>query len=354
MEKDKKNRTELKNYFKANAKPTEEQFADFIEAGINQVEDGIVKLQGNPLALEAQGEDVGTQDILGLYRNFSEDIPDWSFNLNPRVDPKDPNTNQPGLNIKDSLGKSRLFIKSITGNVGIGTIEPTAKLTIKGNNEASLLAVVDTTNEHTKILEVTQQNGVSIKGALHVDGNFSATNIQEVAIQPDLGNTTASDKKVPTQKAVKTYIDTRLPKGLISMWSGKVAPDGWAICDGTNNTPDLSGRFIVGFDKNTADYNEIGKTGGANNIVLTSEQIPAHSHSGTTNNSGDHKHSFTGATKKGDGSGTGSSNAYYGALTRDTASAGIHSHSFKTNPTGGDQPHENRPPYYVLAYIIKL
>ena len=298
MESDKKNRTELKSYFKANAKPTEAQFADFIEAGINQAEDGIVKEKGNPLALEAQGEDVGTQDVLSLYRNFTNDNPDWSLNLNPRVDPKDPKTNHQGLNFKDSYGKSRLFIKSVTGNVGIGTIEPTGKLTIKGDNEASLLEVIDTTNEHTKILEVTQQNGVSIRGSLHVDGNFSATNIEEVAIQPDLGNASASDKKVPSQKAVKTYIDNRLPKGLISMWSGKVAPEGWALCDGTNNTPNLSGRFIVGFDASNIQYNTMGNIGGLEKVKLTKEQIPSHSHSGTTNNSGNHTHNFVGAKKK--------------------------------------------------------
>ncbi|NHN24076.1 hypothetical protein FIA58_000165 [Flavobacterium jejuense] len=351
MEIDKKNRTELKHYFKANDKPTEKQFADFIEAGINQVEDGIVKLQGNPLAIEAQGEDVGTQEVLGLYRSFSEDTPDWTFNLNPRVDSENPRSNQPGLNFKDSVGKSRLFIKSGTGNVGIGTIEPSAKLTIKGNNDASLLAVVDATNEHKTILEVTQQNGVSIKGSLHVDGNFRANNISS---NIDLDSDKASNDAIATQKAVKTYIDTRLPKGLISMWSGKDIPVGWALCDGTNGTPNLSGRFIVGFDKNTGDYNVTGKTGGANQVLLTTGQLPAHSHAGTTSNSGNHAHSFTGATKKGDGTGTGSSNAYYGALTRTTAAAGIHSHSFETNPTGGNQPHENRPPYYVLAYIIKL
>lgn len=351
MEIDKRNRTELKNYFKANDKPTEEQFADFIEAGINQAEDGIAKVQGNPLAIEAQGEDVGTQDVLSLYRSFSEDDPDWSFNLNPRVDPNDPNSNQPGLNFKDRTGKSRLFIKSGNGNVGLGTIEPSAKLTIQGNNDASLLAVVDTTNEHTKILEVTPKNGVSIKGSLHVDGDFMATNISS---NINLDGTTASDAKIATQKAVKAYVDNRLPKGLISMWSGEEIPVGWALCDGTNGTPNLSGRFVVGFDKNTGDYNVTGKTGGANQVVLTSVQMPTHSHSGTTSNSGNHTHSFTGATKKGDGTGTGSSNAYYGALTRTTAAAGIHSHSFETNPTGGNQPHENRPPYYVLAYIIKL
>jgi len=351
MEIDKRNRTELKNYFKANDKPTEEQFADFIEAGINQAEDGIAKVQGNPLAIEAQGEDVGTQDVLSLYRSFSEDAPDWSFNLNPRVDPNDPNSNQPGLNLKDRTGKSRLFIKSGNGNVGLGTIEPSAKLTIQGNNDASLLAVVDTTNEHTKILEVTPKSGVSIKGSLHVDGDFMATNISS---NINLDGTTASDAKIATQKAVKTYVDTRLPKGLISMWSGKEAPAGWALCDGTNNTPDLTGRFIVGFDASNIQYNAIGNTGGLENVKLTKEQMPTHSHSGTTSNAGSHTHSFTGAKKSGDGSGSFSDNDYYAATTRTTAAAGDHIHTFVTNEIGGNQPHENRPPYYVLAYIIKL
>ena len=40
------------------------------------------------------------------------------------------------------------------------------------------------------------------------------------------------------------------------------------------------------------------------------------------------------------------------SLTTDTK--GNHSHNFNTDKVGSDQPHENRPPYYVLAYIMKL
>ena len=37
-----------------------------------------------------------------------------------------------------------------------------------------------------------------------------------------------------------------VPRGFIGMWSGSVTPAGFALCDGTNGTPDLRGRFVVG------------------------------------------------------------------------------------------------------------
>ena len=355
MEINKKTRTELKQYFKINDKPTQQEFADFIEAGINQKEDGIAKIEGNPLAIQAEGENGGTQEVLDIFTNLSDDNPQWSFNLNPRVDPQEPSSNQPGFNIKDTTGQSRLFIKSDKGNIGVGTIEPESKLTIEGKNVSSLLSVIDTTQKHTKIFEITQKEGVTIKGALTIDGDFSSNNISD---SPYLDNEGASNNKIPTQKAVKTYVDTRLPKGMISMWSGKDIPVGWVLCDGTNNTPNLSGKFIVGQDKSSGDYNEIGNTGGLEQVTLTTKQIPSHHHSGNTASSGNHHHNISHPVSKnssGDSKKTITVDGEnHGTLTFKTQNGGAHSHSFKTKETGGDQPHENRPPYYVLAYIMKL
>ncbi|WP_271765137.1 C1q-like domain-containing protein [Aquimarina algiphila] len=161
MEINKKNRTELKEYFKINDKPTQEEFADFIEAGLNQAEDGIAKVQGNPLSIQAEGEPLGTQEVLDVYESLTDDNPQWSFNLNPRVNSEEPNSNQPGFNIKDITGQSRLFIKSGEGNVGVGTLEPASKLTVESKNTSSLLSVIDTSNERTTIFEVSKKEDAS-------------------------------------------------------------------------------------------------------------------------------------------------------------------------------------------------
>ncbi|MFD2563160.1 phage baseplate protein [Aquimarina rubra] len=413
MDINKRNRTELKEFFNEGDIPTEKQFAELIDANINQMEDGIAKVPGNPLAIMAEGENAGTQEVLQFYTDFKQDNPNWSVNMHPRVNPDNPETATPGLNIKDAAGNSRMFIQSNKGNVGFGTLEPDSKLTIKGDNDTSLVSVIDTTQQRSKIFEVRQQEGnglISVRNgkadeSVHIEVNKitfedakDAANIKSakiaseedtfriygkssnpagtnraVEIVADQMNITgnvlmnnlssnptlqeggeASDRTIASQRAVKTYVDTRLPKGLISMWSGNEIPSGWALCDGTNGAPDLRGRFVVGLDKDKADYNTIGNKGGDEKVALTKAQLPAHKHSGTTNESGNHRHTFVGAAKRGDGGGTGSSNDYYKAFNRITAFGGVHTHSFATNETGGNQPHENRPPYFVLAYIMKV
>ena len=155
----------------------------------------------------------------------------------------------------------------------------------------------------------------------------------------------------------------QLIKGIIMAFSGTFDsngypenPDtnagdtGWHICDGTHGTPDLRGRFILG----ASDSHAVGSTGGEETHTLTAEEMPAHSHSGTTSTNGNHTHGVPDCGDYG-GSGNGFDSGDHGVYRHvNTTSAGNHNHTFTSDNTGGGAAHNNMPPYYTLSYIMKV
>jgi hypothetical protein len=121
-----------------------------------------------------------------------------------------------------------------------------------------------------------------------------------------------------------------IPSGAIILWSGaaNAIPSGFVLCDGNNSTPNLSGKFVVGYDASNGDY-DVGDTGGSESVTLTVDQIPAHTH---PRNYSSHQPS----------SGTNGFRAANNSLG-----------NIDTGSTGGGQSHENRPPFYALCYIMK-
>ena len=148
---------------------------------------------------------------------------------------------------------------------------------------------------------------------------------------------------------------------MILAWSGSPSdvPVGWALCDGSNGTPDLRGRFILGF---SSTY-PMDSSGGEATHLLTISEMPAHSHSGSTSSNGEHTHDYMWAIPERPWDGeyavndnlsnklVGTHRAY---RTWTTSSSGSHSHSVYIDSQGGNQPHNNMPPYYTLAYIMRI
>jgi microcystin-dependent protein len=102
------------------------------------------------------------------------------------------------------------------------------------------------------------------------------------------------EARLPQDAIDESEIETGfglVPSGAILMWSGETPPVGWALCDGTNGTPDLRGRFIVGYDPSDPDYNATGLTGGEKSHTLSQTEMPGHVHSvtGSTTTNGVHK-----------------------------------------------------------------
>ena len=178
------------------------------------------------------------------------------------------------------------------------------------------------------------------------------------------------------------------------------------------DVPILEGQFIVGFSPSDSpsfdsDYNAIGNTGGDKATTLSADQsgLVDHTHTATTTSGAEHQHRVArcefpsagahdanlepepyetaGATGKGwngdltnddgyqwTGQVGGSNQVPPGPIDgggldveidpneqNDFTADGAHTHVITVTNTGDDPAiasHENRPPYYTLAYMIKL
>jgi hypothetical protein len=147
-----------------------------------------------------------------------------------------------------------------------------------------------------------------------------------------------------------------IPAGIITMWSGTIAtiPSGWLLCDGTNSTPDLRNRFIVGAYSDTSGvaYTTITgantQTGGSKDAIVVS-----HTHTATVTDPG-HTHVTTsgGSILSSLGSSaynTGSS-AFLNSTSLASNTTGI---TVANSTTGSSGTNANLVPYYALAYIMK-
>jgi microcystin-dependent protein len=145
-----------------------------------------------------------------------------------------------------------------------------------------------------------------------------------------------------------------VPIGAIIMWAGSVGsiPTGWGLCNGTVygtiTSPDLTGRFVVGAGQSitsnpfTNPYG-VGDMGGEEFHQLTIPEMPSHSHVSA----------FGNGTCTGSGCGSTYGGSSYGGAPISTYAAGgdPDNKDAKGNPL--TLPHNNMPPYYALAYIIK-
>lgn len=272
---------------------------------------------------------------------------------------------------------------TLTGNRNI-IVPSSSKIYFVRNNTSGAFTVTFKTASGTGV--IAPQGYVL---AIACDGTdcFDASEVARVA---KAGDTMTGPLVLPgnptldLQAAPKQYVDARMPTGGIIMWSGSIAsiPSGWNLCDGTNGTPDLRDRFVVGAgstyavaatggsaSSTTSSNGAHTHTGSTGSTALTTEQLPSHTHTGTTDDGGAHSHTFSAAQVSGQlntQAGGGSSAVIQ--TTGNTSQAPDHTHTFTSDATGGGEGHTHSissdgdhthtvatlPPYYALAYIMKL
>ncbi len=137
------------------------------------------------------------------------------------------------------------------------------------------------------------------------------------------------------------------------MWSGTIAtiPTGWVLCNGSNSTPDLRNRFVIGAHSDTAGVAYTTVTGSNTTTGGTADAVVVtHTHTATSTDSG-HTHGFTASvTNSSTPTGPGGAGGPVGSGTTATGNAVITTTVASTGVSGTNQ---NLPPYYALAYIMK-
>lgn len=232
---------------------------------------------------------------------------------------------------------------------GGGALFPNA-----GSSNYFMVTVVDKTTSTLEIMKVTKRSG----------DIFTVVRAQEGTTARAFPSGSPVELRL-TAQSILDAIDVKIPRGIITMWSGAVdaVPSGWHLCDGTNGTPDLRDRFIVaagnsyspGYTGGSLTYTPTITVNGSGTGVqvgyhtLTIAEMPSHNHT---------LHIYQG----GDSAGGRCTNYGGRSYIQDDTCL----------PTGGNQGHnhpivdyghahsasasaiDSRPPYYALAFIMKL
>jgi len=218
----------------------------------------------------------------------------------------------------------------------------------------------------------TGNSGKIVKGT-EIDIEFTAiasaisskADLNSPALTGTPTSPTASAGTNTTQVATTAFVQTALSAafttGMIMMWSGTIAtiPTGWVLCNGSNSTPDLRNRFIIGAHTDSAGVAYTTVTGSNTTTGGTKDAIVvSHTHAATSVvTDPTHVHSMTRYL----GDVGGNNTAYVGdnsgaglATSQNTVAASTGITVATTNAsTGSSGTDQNLPPYYALAFIMK-
>lgn len=287
--------------------------------------------------------------------NLTIDFPD-AFGGNPFI------SLNPLIQSEHTFSGPQTFNGVVTGTAGfVGNLTGNTLGTHTGNVIGNVTGNLtgDAAGSHTGTF-----TGVGVFSAITVpDGSFELSSLTDAALE--------------TLNDAATFV------GQITMYSGLAEdiPDNWALCDGTNGTPDLRNRFIVGAGDTYAE----DATGGAatHSHTVTIDSGGAHSHTGTVGDTAltvaqlpVHKHAngvtdnvttdvfsrgtvAAGSTTPNSIESNGADGVWEG-YTSEVGSGDTHTHTLSTdvsgahNHTGSTAASSSLPPYYALAFVKRI
>ena len=242
---------------------------------------------------------------------------------------------------------SFLFSNNAIGTLAGPITSAAAALTLNAGQAAAFPAPTSPDVFYATLTDAATQSLIEIVKVTAVSGNvFAIVRAQDgTSALSWLAGDFVSHRVVALELRLLNAV---VPAGGILLWSGSIAtvPQGWNLCDGTNGTPNLTDRFVVGAGLTYA----VGATGGGGTITLTSDQMPAHTHVATVTDPG-HNHTYQGVWSTAGGKAAGTIWTDVGGNTG-TSVTGITVANASTGLGAAITP--PLPPYYALAYIMKL
>lgn len=333
------------------------------------------ELLGLSLTLAYKNQFQIGQKLYTYFLNFSEDTGEYSPILLP--------LNVEALDTEE--GSNIVYVSLITDQIDqeiVNSVDYTTVInSIKGqtlfliSSNDSPIFLIRTKENNIDIIETQKlSDATSNDSVISRFGNIEELNLkgrennQEVAISGSgiyssngafLKAQYTKDYNLPegdnsTKFASTEWVNKLLPTGTIIMYNGQSIPNGWAICDGTNGTPNLIGKFIK------ADTVS-GQTGGANQVSLVKENLPKVS-LGSDSSIGDWDNKqipIFNNVKMVDITPEGGHNCLVPAETTDITSKIItlkelRNITSKIDYNGDQQPIKIEPEYYSLIYIMKI
>lgn len=241
---------------------------------------------------------------------------------------------------KSQVDEKIADISLTPGPSGEDGFSPTVSTAPNETNDGTIVTITDKNGPHSfEVLNgedgapgtpgepgIDGTDGTTFTPAVSEDGTLSWTN------DGGLPNPEPVNIKGPPGSGGSTV--PSIPTGGIIIWSGAAdsIPAGWHLCDGTDGTPDLRDKFVL----SAGTAHAVGETGGSETVTLTNAQMPQHIH-------------VLPVPGAGNDSGTA-------AVLSDVKfyKDGVLNTQAPVSTAGSSQPHENMPPYYTLAYIMKL